>query len=230
MGLSLLVGALAYLKEEQAEEYSECGAEFDGLNRYLVSIGLPSHEEPVDCLSWSHDMYGYSGLHYLRRIAAHLDLKGRMPDPGDETALNDETLTEYYWLAAGKRRGVLGWFGVRPKPKTRTFDHLIVHSDSEGYYLPMDFEDVLRPDDSFPVPGGTVGSSIRLLDECSRLSKALEITQGLGVDAAEAWLDEEGQGRGTEAWRRYAIETFSCLCLIQACEHSIRTGAALVFT
>jgi hypothetical protein len=224
------VGILADLREGDEEGHQLWKAEFSGLNRYLASVGLPVHEEPVDCLSWSHDMYGYSGLHYLRRLAAHLDLKGRMPDPGDETAPNDETLSEYYWLAAGKRRGVLGWFGVRPQPKIRTFDHLIVHSDSEGYYLPMDFKDVLRPDDSFPVPGGMVGSSFRLLDECGRLSQSLQIPQGLSVDTAEAWMAEEGQGRGIEAWRRYAIETFSCLCLIQACEYSIRTGAALVFT
>lgn len=230
MGLSLLVGARAYLREEHAEGYSECDAEFAGLNRYLVSIGLPSHEEPVDCLPWLRDMYGYSGLHYLRRIASHLDLKGRMPEPGDGGAANDETLTEYYWLVEGKRRGILGWLGIRPKPTIRTFDHLIVHSDCEGYYLPMDFKDVLRPDDRFAVPGRMVGSSIRLLDECRRLSEALQIPQGLSVDTAEAWMAEEGQGRGTDAWRRYAIETFCCLCLIEGCEHSIRTGAALVFT
>ncbi len=229
MGLSLLVGIVADLKEEDEEGYRWWKSDFDGLNKYLASVGLPRHEEPEDCEVWSRDMYGYSGLHYLRRIAAHLDLEGKMPGPGYEKAFSDAVLQRYCRLADTKKRGILGWLGIRPKPATRTFDHLIIHSDAEGYYLPIDFKDVLVPDESFRVPGGTIGSSVRLLDELRRLAEALQIPKELDIDDAESWVTEEGQGKGAEQWQRYAVESFSCLCLMGACEHSVKTGAVLVF-
>jgi hypothetical protein len=37
-------------------------------------------------------MYGYSGPHYLRRVAAHLHFDGRLPQPGDHTASQDALL------------------------------------------------------------------------------------------------------------------------------------------
>jgi hypothetical protein len=228
MGLSLLVGIVGDLKDVDEEGYKWWESEFSGLNKYLESVGLSPHREPVDCEVWSMDMYGYSGLHYLRRIAAHLDLKGRMPEPGDENAYKDAVLADYYQLAAGKKRGILGLLGFKRKPVTRTFDHLIIHSDAEGYYLPIDFKDVLLPDESYRIPGGMIGSSIRLLDECKRLAEALQIPKDLDMDAAESWVAEERKGRGAEQ-RRYAMEAYSCLCLMGACEHSVKTGAAVVF-
>src|SRR3569833_2181725 len=42
------------------------------------------------------------------------------------------------------------------------FAHLIHHSDCEGYYVPVDFEQVLTDE---RLPGGYLGSSMRLLTE-----------------------------------------------------------------
>ncbi len=39
----------------------------------------------------------------------------------------------------------------------------------------------------------------------------------------------ETQGQGREKWQQYAIETFTCLQLIAACDASLRTKAAIVF-
>jgi hypothetical protein len=230
MGLSLLVGIFSDLKEADEEGYTWGKEVFGNLNKFLESVGISLHREPEDCKEWSRDMYGYSGLHYLRRIAAHLDLSGKIPEPGDDKASSDSVLEDYFRLAAGKKRGILDLLGLKRKTEKRTFDHLILHSDAEGYYLLIDFKDVLFPDDSFNIPGGMVGSSVRLLDELKRLADALQIPSDVDLDAVELWMAEEGQGKGLEQWRRYAIESYSCLCLMGACEHSIKTGAALVFT
>ena len=49
------------------------------LNGFLTSRGLPQHVEPQDCEVWSGEMIGYSGLHDLRRLAAHWDSGERLP-------------------------------------------------------------------------------------------------------------------------------------------------------
>src|SRR5688572_505740 len=67
MGLSLEVGILADLKEHDPEGAQQFREEFETLNRFLASEGLPPHHEPESCEVWSGDMWGYSGLHYLRR-------------------------------------------------------------------------------------------------------------------------------------------------------------------
>lgn len=56
--------------------------------------------------------------------------------------------------------------------------HLANHSDSSGFYVPVDFERPFRQDvDDPPLPGGSVGSSQRLLAELT------ELAPYLGVDA-----------------------------------------------
>src|SRR5262245_44899537 len=101
MGLSLEVGILTDLKENDQEGAEHFREEFRTLNRYLESEDLPPHDEPESCEVWSCDMWGYTGLHYLRRIAAHLDLSGRLPPPGDENSSKDSILEQYFRLVDG---------------------------------------------------------------------------------------------------------------------------------
>ncbi len=228
MGLSVEVGYLADLlanDEEGADLFRE---DMVSLNAYLASVGLPSHQEPERCDVFSCDMYGYSGLHYLRRIAAHLDLNGIMPPPGGQDAAEDEVMEEYYRLAVQHQTGLMGKL-FRRAPRAGTFDHLLHHSDAEGYYLPQDFPSVLVPPKSFRIPGGMVGSSARLLEECKRLAAALELPLDLDPDAEEVWQATESQGEGDLKWQRYGIESFICLRLCQACKHSLKHQAAIVF-
>ena len=138
MGLDLEVGYLADLLAND-----EVGAEWFrdnliNLNAFLGSVGLAPHVEPEECDLFSCQMYGYSGLHYLRRIAAHLDLQGILPPPGGEDASKDEVMAEYYRLADQSDPGFFGRM-LGSTPRARTFDHLMLHSDAEGYYLPPGF-------------------------------------------------------------------------------------------
>ncbi len=176
-------------------------------------------------------MYGYSGLHYLRRIAAHLDLSGKLPSPGDKDASNDAFLQKYYQLVEGKPSRFFNRLRLLQRPSTqkKAFDHLVFHSDAEGYYLPQDFPAVLFPPASIEIPGGMIGSSIQLLDECSRLAKTLELPLDLNPEAEDVWNACESQGTGATQWQRYGIESFTCLRLHAAAQHSMKTGAAIVF-
>lgn len=229
MGLSLEVGILADLREHDPE-----GAEvFEGFFEYAGAVlhkhRLPQHAEPRDCEVWSAQMYGYSGLHYLRRIAAHLDAGLAMPPPGDQDSSDDPILQAYFQDVVGQGPGLLKRL-VKGLPRfSRSFDHLIVHSDAEGFYLPMDFPDVLLDEDDQQLPGGMLGSVPRLARELDRLASALGIPDHLHAEAEELWAAADAQGSGTETWQRYGIESFSCVVLREACQKSLASGAALVF-
>jgi hypothetical protein len=74
-----------------------------------------------------------------------------------------------------------------------------------------------------------IGSAPRLLVECEYLAKALGIPSTVEAESEEVIEAAESQGKG-EGWRRYGIESFSCLQLIEACRHSVASGAAVTFS
>jgi hypothetical protein len=231
MGLSLVVGYLAGMDLNDEEGAQSFRDELARLNDFLASVGIAAHEEPAELPFrevFSCQMHGYSGLHYLRRIAAHLDLRGELPPPGAEDSSKDKVMEQYYRLAERGQRGFLGRLFTGTSP-ARTFDHLMVHSDAEGYYLPREFPSVLFPPDDFQIPGGMVGSSFRLKEECTRLAAALELPLELDPEAEEVWEACDSQGEGDNRWQRYGIESFGCLRLYTACQRSIKHGAAIVF-
>jgi hypothetical protein len=230
MGLALEVGILADLRENDEEGYEYFKSQLDALNRYLKQANIPVHTEPEDCEVWSGDMPWYSGLHYLRRLAAHLDSTGRLPSPGDDNSSNDPVLEQYYQAADGANASFMSRLLGKRKNFQRSFDHLILHSDAEGFYLPIEFPNVLFPDQSLKIAGGMVGSSFKLLKECEGIAAVLEIPADLDETSDALWEALDSQGEGSLKWERYGIESFSCVSLMRGCMKSIETGAALVFT
>jgi hypothetical protein len=160
------------------------------------------------------DMWGYSGLHTVRRVAVHLADTGTLPDPLEEAhkAADDPLLTKAYTEFPGRSAG--------------PFDHLICHSDCEGYYVPVDFGQVIF-DES--LAGGYLGSSVRLLAETRRIASALGLPEDLDPDSEEVLGACDANTSAAEGWRRYGIESYGCLRLIHAAQHSIATGAAIAF-
>jgi len=233
MGLCLCVGFEADLKEHDPEGYEDVRAEMAKVNQALRAEGLPEHHEP-DAVSpddfISFDMFGYSGLHYLRRIAAHISYTGKLPPPGDNDSTKDALLQQYYTESIQEKapKGFLALFKKAQKSKAFEFNHLLQHSDCEGYYLPVEFSSVIFPDPNLKIPGEMIGSAPSLLRECKRLAEALAIPHGIDPESDELWDAADSQGQG-DGWRRYGVESFSCVRLIHACEASIRSGAALVF-
>ncbi len=202
MGLSIQVGGF-----EEPEMYAS-------LSQALVEAGLPAHKEPhspEDDGIFSCQMWGYSGLHYLRRLAAYIGLDKKVPGPGGDNPAGDPVLEEYYdYLAPG-------------------FEHLVMHSDSEGFYVPQDFEDVIYPREELGVGGGIIGSSVRLLSECKRLAAWLELPLDLDHESDEVWEAGESPESDGPRWKQYGKESFACIRLIRAAEASIESGAAIVF-
>ena len=171
-------------------------------------------------------MFGYSGLHYLRRLAAYMDSTSRLPPPGDDNSSKDAVLQQYYQAADGAKPSLMSRFLTRKHKFQRAFDHLILHGDAEGFYLPIDFDAVLFLED---IPGQMVGSSHRLLSECRRIATTLGIPSDLVETSDALWEAADSQCDGPTTWQRYGIESFSCVCLMQACKKSMETGAAIVF-
>ncbi|HVK77847.1 MAG TPA: hypothetical protein VM734_31290 [Kofleriaceae bacterium] len=227
MGLNISVGALADELENDPEGKEHLREQLGLVNVVLAKAGLPAHAEPERCEGWGAEMFGYSGVHYLRRIAAHLELRGTLPGPGNSDASKDPVVAAYYDIATGTARGLKRLLG-KPKPRRQSFDHLILHSDAEGFYVPIDFEDVLYADRALPLAGGMIGSSQRLLDECTRLRDALGIPEDVDPDGDLLWEAADRQGEGT-GWERYGVEAFTCVRLLHGAKLSVERGAALVF-
>jgi hypothetical protein len=218
VGLAVEVGIVADLRlndEEGAAYFREL---FGRLNGWLPSQNLQPHIEPETlggASGYSAGMYGYSGLHTLRRIAAYLQLHDGLPE---EAAIRD----------AAKDEVVEAFYEEFPVGGSR-FDHLMMHSDAEGLYLPQEFDEVLFPPDELKVPGCMIGSVPQLLAECQALAEAMELPTDLNPEGEELGALLESEEPGTEGWRCYPVESYTCLHLIAACQSSLATGAAVVF-
>ena len=220
MGLSLCVGYMAEAKAEAPEEFGEIRTVFEQLSAAMVKSGYRPHNEPEEQLeqnTFSCQMWGYSGLHHLRRFAACHYFGHELYVPNRELADGPEALvTEYYRLSDPSRD--------QPLP----FEHLMQHSDCDGFFLPQDFQAVVVTRNP-QISGDIIGSSVQLLKECRQLALLLELPLDLDMDAPELWAAADDPGKGSCKWQKYGIESFSCLRLIRACEVSVRAGAALVF-
>lgn len=233
MGLSLQVGILTSLSGNDDAGFEHFQGAFERLASFLGANGLPRHVEPRACAAWSADMLGYSGLHDLRRIAAHMDAGEALPEParGDspETSM-DERLSGYYDACEGRRPSWFRRLFGRSVRYQRGFDHLMVHSDAEGFYLPFDFADVLIAPDALEIPGSMIGSAPRLLAELDRVAGVLEIPTDLSLESDELRRAVDGRLRPSAPWQRYGREAFGCVALREGCRHAMTSQAALVFT
>jgi hypothetical protein len=223
MGLNVVVGA--FLDNEDPEGIEDLRAEFAAVNEALREAGLPEHHEPerADWDPVDFDMWGYGGLHYLRRVVAYLDRDGELPEPGTPESVDDDPVMErYYDRATSTLRGLLQAFG---RKKNGRFDHLMLHSDAEGFYVPITFSEVLVSED---VAGAMIGSSQALLAELTRVARALGLPPDLDPASDEAFEAAENQGRG-ESWKAYGVESLTCLQLQAAARASVERQAAIVF-
>jgi len=236
MGLGLEVGILADLKDADEEGYAAYVDAFEKLTIVLRSAGLEEHVEPDDMDDiFFCDMLSTSGIHYLRRIAAHLALGRPTPAPGNRETYRNAALNQEYYdsFDAGK---------------DMKYQHLMVHSDAEGFYVPIDFKRVITTP-SLRLSGGWVGSTQRVQAECAELAGQHSMPLDMDYESRELsravdaqlhppsrpprrlwpWKRGNTEHSGDLTWKRYAVETYICLRLLAACEVSLRTKAAIVF-
>lgn len=104
--------------------------------------------------------------------------------------------------------------------------HLLCHSDCEGYYVPVAFDEPLfLPPDAGVAGGGMVGSSQGLLDELRGCAPAL----GIALDGGELTDDEARRVGDLPETDPFMIEASVWLTLHEACRASIAGGHAIVF-
>jgi len=213
MGLAISVGVFADLLIHDTEGAEWMAEGLAAANRLLASNGLPSHDEPRTLPKMASRAalrsLPYSFIHHLRRAYAHC-----VNTPG--------------WIAAPWPPGDDPTHDPVLDAETTMFSsHLLCHSDAEGYYLPIDFKEVLFAEaDDHELPGGMLGSSYRLRDELVRVAPSLGIElQGHVLSDAEAarigrlTLKDEGLYRELASW----------LALYEAARLSIEHGPAIVF-
>jgi hypothetical protein len=193
-------------------------------------------------------MIGYGGLHYVRRIGTYLALGQDCPDPGPPYSGNlDEAnflsrQQKYTDLFEAKEEhthqnpkiSLIGrLFGRASKAATEEpylpFMHLIMHGDSDGIYVPQEFQALRLFEPQAARLGMVIGSTQTLLEECQLIAEAIGIPKNAIPDDEEFVDLVDSQGQGELPWQRYGIEAFGCLNLLKACEASLKTGAALVF-
>ncbi len=213
MGLAIGVGMLAEYDRTDPDAARRMNRDLDEINAILDERDLPRHHEPETfdeppTIRASMSSFPYSWLHYLRRFAAHAMRDPKwVPypvEPGEDPA-DDPVLLQMY----------------------RQFSsHLLCHSDSQGYYLPIDFEDLLF-DQQQKLPGDIVGSSHRLCDELLAVSDHLEIA----VDECGGLTDEEVDllARQRPSHVPFARERLVWLALFEAARASIEHDTAIVF-
>jgi hypothetical protein len=212
MGLAVEVGMLADLLVHDEEGAEWLRRSFAAINAVLKENGLPEHREPETMPPLDNRAglasFPYSYLHHLRRAYAHWHANPGRPIkpclPGEDP-IRDPLLLDL---------------------QARFMSHLLCHSDAEGFYIPIDFADVVVGSDE-RIAGGLVGSSYQLMRELVGGAPALGIDlQARELTDAEAErLNAQADG-GEGLWMERAV----WLTLYEAARLSITHRSAICFT
>lgn len=212
MGLSILVGPLAQALMDDSEAADHVRGDFAAINDLLRDNRIPMHSEPEELppimSRCAIDAFPYSFLHNLRRVYANLEVNPRWKPSGAGESFDPSTDR------------------VTQKQTMQLVSHLLCHSDAEGYYIPIDFKDVLG-DETGRIPGGIVCSSYQLREELIRIAPALTIRlDGQTLSNAEAdKINVAAESANDDLW----IERLVWLALFEAARLSIEHKAAICF-
>jgi hypothetical protein len=202
MGLAITVGI----------EREFTGIDEEATEMYRSRLRELSAELANESITWTEPALGelppsrvkligfsYSLVHYLRRVSA---LHGRGDDvtpvaPGED--LDDEPEED---------------------ATCNLSSHLICHSDCDGYYVPVDFDDPIFLD------GGAVGSSQQLLRELQEVAEPI----GIHLEADGSLSDAEAERVANVSMDNpYRMEWEVWLALFEAARINTTTGHAIVF-
>jgi hypothetical protein len=234
MALELRVGVLAGPSERaEASEVARFRDQFSKINAFLAERNIPAHEEPNDLGGkepLSIRMIGYSGLSELRWVAVNILERGMFPSkplgPGSGPV---DPLEEYFQkdLARALPQEMLD----KAHPTPFGFRHLLWHSDSDGFYLPIFFKQVLFPPRPSGIHGTTLGSSQSLAIELVAIGKKFQFPNNCWHDSTEieAALSARGDPTDPLPWKRLPVAAHACLAMMKAVSFSVKSKAALVF-
>lgn len=243
MGLTVEVGILADLIAHDPEAAEFAFVDFERMDEALAEKGHEGLDEPTTGEVWSADLSGYAGLHALREVAGYVwkgrDIPRGILLDGSQKDLAEALAKEFFEHLSGKGNFTLigkafrQIFKTKEKPQLPPFVHLNIHSDCDGYYVPVAFETPIVPkrvtsDSEHLWP---LGSVMRLEAELNQLARHLEIPADLrhDDDQLHALFDAPDRTPIAALWTAQPIATHSLLVLRAACERSLRTGAAIHF-
>jgi hypothetical protein len=209
MGLGIGVGSLACCMDSDAETAEVLRADFEMVNRVLAEQGLPPHQEPEAlpplALRAPAGSLPTAWLPYLARAIAYArQAPGEFrPAREGEDPAKDRRLDRERSVAMAS--------------------HVICHSDSEGFYVPIDFPEPIHDD---RVVGGVLGSSQRALAELVLAAPLLGVPlrDGELSDEAARAIAEETRG-AHPCWRERQV----WLKLFEAARLSVQLRTAVVF-
>lgn len=218
----------------------QAGLRVAGTTEFVARLAS-EEDDALSDLSWR--VGGYASLHYLRRYAVHVGEGTTAPVEAKDDATEDPALRRWYetereqiapgvWEYRGPASSAStgGWLGLfSKKQKSKFFPlHLVMHSDADGYYVPLDFA---RPIEVgyMGVNGKptttTIGSSIRLLAELDVVAAHLRLPEGLDPDG-DVFDRVVPDG---EAWQRFLIAARVCTVLRALARESVRRHALIEF-
>ena len=177
-------------------------------SRALADVVADSPNPAVRDGDWPS--FPYTFLHYLRRIAVHLRIDPdwhptEIDDPDDDDTYRDFSQDHF-------------------DTETLEGSHLYCHSDSDGFYVPVDFETVIWGDG---VPFVFLGSSQRLLAELAAVGRAL------GFDWGERKPSPEELQRAfaeSDDGMPFYREKYVFASMYEVARLSVAFGTAIVFS
>lgn len=205
MGLGVAVGMRSEL-EGDPEGLASFEAQLAVVNLLLQEHGHPVHQEgvmPEGAQSRAMcDSFPYGFIHHLRHAYAWARQRPGESLPGIERLGPAENARLEHELG-------------------RLESHLLVHSDAEGLYVPVDFDEPLCDP---RLPGGMLGSTVRLKRELMTIAPLLGVTVVAGEldDGAMAGLDVEDDDPHHREKTVFAT-------LWEACRLSLAHRVAIVF-
>lgn len=206
MGLGIGIGSLAACIRSDPEIADILRTDFARINLVLTENGLPRHDEP-ESLPPIHSRapagsLGYSWLPHFARAVAYA-----RQAPAEFTPVDRED-------PAADRR-------LDRERSVAMDSHVICHSESEGYYVPVDFRDPIYDD---RVAGGVLGSSQRAVAELVAVAPLLGVplrSGALGDRTARA-IAREPDG-AHPCWRERRV----WLKFFEAARNSVAFGTAI---
>ncbi|MGB8813126.1 MAG: hypothetical protein WCC57_08065 [Paracoccaceae bacterium] len=238
MGLSVIVGVLSDI--DDPEDQARFADLFKATAKAMIAANLPAHVEPTEIECWSAEGYGYSGLHALREVAGLIWQGKPIPRAPLITGKGEtpfaEALFNQALASCGplKQPGFIARLFGKPAPVASLppFSHLSMHSDAEGFYVPVNFETPIIPKvmDQATASIWPLGSTQRLQSEIDHLAAVLEIPDGLTSQDETLWEAIESPVTDQALWQAQPVAAYSAIILREACRASLATGAAITFT
>jgi hypothetical protein len=225
MGLAVSVGTLASaLEQGDTDTVTILRRDFKQINRLLEAEGLPAFTEPESLppikdrpgLKWDRGLQRgmwlsnvpYSWFGHMQRAIAF----ARQAPPGEKfTPMPaDWEFSEDPWIT---------------EEMFANESHILCHSSTEGYFVPIDFPEPIH-DDGSRLTGEILGSSQHASQELVETAPLLGISLRSGKlsDKAAAIIAEEQEGS-----HPYWIKRHVWLLLFDRFRQSIEFGTAVVF-